>query len=756
MTLKINAKSTALYLIYAAAVIFINKTLSGIPLSIGLCFGALACGTNVIITPLIYVIASVVHLDWISTLLCLFEGVFLGLVTFIYRKSRRKIRIEAAAYLAIALAPYVAFGRWRESGLDFIDSEYAMKGLAAVAVIVFAYFCFRTVYALMYRALRCRLREDELVCCAVVYTAFGAGVYNLFGYFIYTALAAGVIIFSVRLIRSPASFVVALITAIPPSVLTLSALPFSIYLSASAAALLFTCAGRFAPSFILAALSAPYLYFTGGFDCAVYLIVLRSLLLLVTTASPSAVSDAKLKSIKDRLLVKEVLPDTAVERSRRRTGEKLYRISEVFKEIECAFNALDDDINDSATRQRMFDELKEKCCKTCDRAKSCAKTNVYSGFRKLIDSGCIKGKVSLIDLPSEVTINCSNPTDLLLRLNGLIAEYRRFMTEAENAKSGRILLADQAHGVAEVMKNCAVELCRTSREFSDLEKALKNKFSTCGIACPELFVDGENSEIMAVVCGKADVKTMTAILSDTAKRRYLLKDKLSYDDEKSCLVFSSPPRLDAAFGVAYAIKSGEKVSGDTHSVIKINEHSFLMALSDGMGSGEYAKKVSESAISLIEAFYRAEMPEGTVLKTINKLLSFNRDERFTCIDIAAINLNTGMADFVKIGSPAGIIVREGEIKVLESQSLPLGILENLRPTVCTEQLREGDIVVFMSDGITSAFPSSTELYEYLQGLKPLNPQNLADTLLNAAKERAKSVTDDMTVLCTRIFKSSQE
>ena len=65
MTLKINAKSTALYLIYAAAVIFINKTLSGIPLSIGLCFGALACGTNVIITPLIYVIASVVHLDWI-------------------------------------------------------------------------------------------------------------------------------------------------------------------------------------------------------------------------------------------------------------------------------------------------------------------------------------------------------------------------------------------------------------------------------------------------------------------------------------------------------------------------------------------------------------------------------------------------------------------------------------------------------------------------------------------------------------------
>ena len=140
-----------------------------------------------------------------------------------------------------------------------------------------------------------------------------------------------------------------------------------------------------------------------------------------------------------------------------------------------------------------------------------------------------------------------------------------------------------------------------------------------------------------------------------------------------------------------------------------------------------------------------------MLKTINKLLSFNRDERFTCIDIAAVNLNTGMADFVKIGSPAGIIVREGEIKVLESQSLPLGILENLRPTVCTEQLRNGDIVVFMSDGITSAFSSATELYEFMQELKPLNPQNLADKILAGAKARTKSVADDMTVLCTRIF-----
>ena len=219
-------------------------------------------------------------------------------------------------------------------------------------------------------------------------------------------------------------------------------------------------------------------------------------------------------------------------------------------------------------------------------------------------------------------------------------------------------------------------------------------------------------------------------------------------------MFCRPPLLDAVFGVASKKKKGEKASGDTHSVIRINEHRFLMALSDGMGSGEYARKVSRTAISLIEAFYRAEMPEGTVLETINKLLAFSREERFACIDICSVDLNTGGAEFVKIGSPIALILREGKIKVLESQSLPMGILESLRPTTLKEQLKDGDMLVFMSDGVTAAFNSTPELLEFMQPLKPLNPQNLADAVLQGALKRTDGVAeDDMTVLCTRIFRT---
>ena len=174
MPLKINLKSVIMYAVYTAAMVLMNKAIDGVPLSVGLCFAMLLCGTNIIATPVLYVAASAVHLNWIMTLLSLFEGGFLCAVTFLYRRTHRKIKFEGIAYITIALSLYIPFAPWKGvSALEIIDNEYALKSIAAAATIVFSFFCFKTVYAVMYRVYRCRLREDELVCCAVVYTAIG-------------------------------------------------------------------------------------------------------------------------------------------------------------------------------------------------------------------------------------------------------------------------------------------------------------------------------------------------------------------------------------------------------------------------------------------------------------------------------------------------------------------------------------------------------------------------------------------------------
>ncbi len=754
MPIKINVKSVIMYAIYTAVLLCLNSAAGGVPLGAAVCFSMLVCGTNIIAVPLLYAACSAINLSWISSLCALGEAAFLALITFVYRRTRRKIRAEAAIYLVIALLPFVIFSPWDGiTDLIFTDNEYVIKSLCAVGVIVFYFLSFKCVYACIYRVYRCRLRPDELVCITAVYCAAGIGLYRMAGEFPVYCMLVFATLFTVRLLKSPAAVIAACALATPVCVCKTDLMPVTECVVLAVTALAFCNYGRFAVAIASAPVCAAYFSVTGYFDVPVTSTILRALLLLCMTVAVTIPSERALSSLNERLSCRKILPETEMDHFKARTGEKLYRLSEVFREIESAFSEMDSDVDDAGVKKRMMTELKQACCANCERRKRCERTVVYTGFAKLINAGCVKGKVSLVDLPGDVTVNCVSASEVINQLNRLLTDYRRFMTEAENARSGRRLLADQARGIADVMKVCAVDVSKKTANNYDLEQKLKKRLASCGVVCTELYIRGEeNSELCAAVTGKVNASAVGRIITETTGEKFVLRDKTVYDGERSLLVYSAPPRLDAAFGVAYAVKEGGRVSGDTHSVIKINDHSFLMALSDGMGSGEYARKVSATAISLIEAFYRAEMPENTVLDTINKLLSFSREERFACIDIAAIDLNSGQANFVKIGSPVGLIVREGEIRVLESQSLPLGILDNLKPSACTEQLGAGDIVTFMSDGVTSAFNSTPELCDFLQGLKPLNPQNLADKILAGALKRTNGkVYDDMTVLCTRIF-----
>ena len=234
----------------------------------------------------------------------------------------------------------------------------------------------------------------------------------------------------------------------------------------------------------------------------------------------------------------------------------------------------------------------------------------------------------------------------------------------------------------------------------------------------------------------------------------MISERLTLSRDKFCCILRKKPFFDAAFGVSSIKKSGEIASGDTHSVIKIDERKFMVALSDGMGSGEYARRVSESTIALLESFYRAKMPSDSVLSTINKLLTFNREETFACVDIAGGDLDDGRTDIVKIGSPVGFILSGNTVKVLDGGSLPLGILDCMHPDAASYTLVENDVLLFLSDGITGAFPSTADLYDVLKGISIGNPQQLTDTLLQKALQLyGGAAKDDMTAVAVRLFRS---
>ena len=163
MPIKINVKSALMYLGYAAACIFLNGAVSGVPLSLGLYFSLIICGGNLIVSPLLYIACSAVHVKLITFLCALFEGAFLAGIVALYRRTGKKIRFEAAVYALIALAPFVALSDWNAGGaLYFIPDDYAVRAVAAAVTVIFFLFCYKSVYALIFRLGKCLLREDEL------------------------------------------------------------------------------------------------------------------------------------------------------------------------------------------------------------------------------------------------------------------------------------------------------------------------------------------------------------------------------------------------------------------------------------------------------------------------------------------------------------------------------------------------------------------------------------------------------------------
>ena len=112
-------------------------------------------------------------------------------------------------------------------------------------------------------------------------------------------------------------------------------------------------------------------------------------------------------------------------------------------------------------------------------------------------------------------------------------------------------------------------------------------------------------------------------------------------------------------------------------------------------------------------------------------------------------------DFIKYGSPYSFIIGAGGIRIVEGNSLPLGIIDKLNPSVCHTAINDGDVILLLTDGVSDAFGSSGEMIDYLRSVPAKNPQTLANEILKKAISLSDGKkNDDMSALAVRVFKKS--
>ena len=738
---------------------------NGEPFPLALSYAMMGAGLSLPLSALIGVFPSLFSGSWTVFFLYLGQAFLLGMGYFLQRKFRSAQPIKTGIFpmlgLSISLGLFVALSPFEAYPLPFEGilslNTITQKVLLAGIIFLLSSVFYVALRALLKKLLKCRLRGDEGIFSILLFTLIGVGTCRLLSVNAYMGIAFFILLLFACAVKDADTLLCAFCLSLPP-LFTASLSPERFFLYGIAVTA-FIKSGRIAAVFALLAVFFGYGYFDGLYEYPTALLVPSLLSALLPCLFFLLIPSPLVREMENKLIFykEKHLSRLAINRNRAAIGEKLFEISSVFREIEATFHSLNTDDAQKSAQSYIKTTVLEKVCGRCTECANCRAAKADEGIEKLIEVGLLKGRASLIDIPRALADVCIRQSDLLYHLNKQLAEYKTQMVEAENAASGRSLLAGQAQGISEILKNLALEQSEPLHIYTDKERAFNIALLGAGIVCSEVLIYGEEDHLTLslVTFGKADVKKIAQIASHLFGSPMMISEKLHLNNDKFCCILRKKPYYDAAFGVATSTKTGETVSGDTHSVIKIDERKFMVALSDGMGSGEYARKISESTISLLESFYRAKMPSPLVLSAVNKLMTFSKEESFACVDIAVIDLDCGSADVVKIGSPLAFILSGNTVKVLETNSLPLGILDCLRPDASSYTLQENDVLLFLSDGVADAFGSTADLYEVLRSIPISNPQQLTDSLLERALQAYNGIAkDDMTAIAVRLFKAA--
>lgn len=451
---------------------------------------------------------------------------------------------------------------------------------------------------------------------------------------------------------------------------------------------------------------------------------------------------------------------TILNQNKLQMSKKLLYTAEVFYEMDKSFRKLvKGSLGEKDAKNMLCGELIRSNCESCPNKTRCLKgynNDLKKIFDNLINAGFEKGKITLVDLPQYLTMRCVKLNQLVNSINSLLNDYKSYAKLNLDIDSSKLLVAEQLKGVSHILGELSKETRQVVSQDERQEVLIKENLIYQDIIPSEVvcFEKDEKTNVVSLLIRTIDYdnEKILKVINAVTKSKMVIDEFMPSNDQNMTYVsYKTAPTYDMAVGLAHTTKGGSEKSGDTHSFAKLSNGKFMLALCDGMGSGKKANEKSETSINLIENFYKAGYDDETILSSVNKLLNLTSENVFSALDVSVVDLKNGEADFIKQGATVGYVKNGDKVSKIESSGLPVGILDNISPKVTKTVLSPDDQLIMLSDGVVDAL-GEDNLQEMLRFVNTKNPQELADTILDKAKEVQKNYpNDDMTVLVGKLY-----
>ena len=332
-------------------------------------------------------------------------------------------------------------------------------------------------------------------------------------------------------------------------------------------------------------------------------------------------------------------------------------------------------------------------------------------------------------------------------------------------------LSMQLKTVSNAIKDIAEGMEEKTENYDEEKNKIKLLLSEKSVNVKDVNIKKEKNgryivNVFTDICNndngkKCPIKPIEKAIANVLDDDFILQEQkcgIRLNKNICAYTYISDDRYIIQTGIARAKKDDSIVSGDNISRLRLADGKYLLAISDGMGSGTDARRNSKIAISMLERLLSSGFDKETSINLINAaIMNANKEEMYATLDIEILDLYDGKMEILKNGACPTYIKKNKNVTLIKSESLPTGIINNISVDTYDKDLENGDIVVICSDGIIESNKeyANKELWvKYLlEEIQTDSPERIADIILHEAIDNDfGKAKDDMSVIAFKVNK----
>ncbi len=389
-----------------------------------------------------------------------------------------------------------------------------------------------------------------------------------------------------------------------------------------------------------------------------------------------------------------------------------------------------------------------KICSGCPKFRMCTAKQLWCDRR--IAQSLITDKLTSSVIPERLVRLCENTVSVIKELND---EYGKLLTERFNNNKTEIL-AYEYSTLGRILKYTSRISSEDAYYDSKLTALANTATKKLGLINGGVTVYGTRKKVLDIcTVPVSSVSTpseeLAAYYGAECGELFDCPEFILDEEGTFTIRMRSKELIATEYVTVSHTKNGETVNGDTVSFFRSDDSYFYALIADGMGSGRDAAMTSRLTSVFVEKLLSGGAGKGVTMELLNNLLMSKNKECFSSVDLLEVDLIKKKASFVKAGAAPAYLLRSAKLFKVSSDTPPCGIIEGFSAENTSFEIFPGDIIIMLSDGITSSIDCGTALCDIMNNAKGESMEVIAGKILDMAVTMAVH-DDDMSCVMVRI------